>query len=260
MTKKCLLLCFAMQCIQGMKTNSLQKTSVNSWDILHYKTKINLIQEKLFNNISNKVNLIIIGKNLQVKLLKRNRSQCFLMTHYSSLYHIGTTLIPCNNGEISSLEIVEPYIEQRRWSDQKNHFIYRTAERSWYDKEAIQHGLQDLAMCYDTVLTKGTKKTIDLNAKTIALPTLSTKLGLSLDKATPIAIKQVMQFIEKNPKAYDVIYLVVEDITEFNLYKLLLLQHSGILHNICLFYWIHKDHDILSQLPKEVRDYIAQLV
>jgi len=58
--------------------------------------------------------------------------------------------------------------------------------------------------------------------RSIALDALSTQTGFPREKAAPIAIKAVLDFIQENPDAYDVIQLFVKKRSEFDLYKKLL--------------------------------------
>jgi len=273
MTKKWLLLCFVTQLIHNMETD---KTPINSWDIIHHKTKINLTTESL-SNIYTKANLTIIGYNAQRKLLRKNKvvpkskrissTDDIIhpndigktsVTHYI-IFPDGTLIAsPVRNTRL--LQIVEPCIKQRCWSDGKKHPSYKTLYGYWTDKAALECASKDLAKCYDIVLTKGSEKLLPKKKK-IAIPTLSTKVGFPQDKAVPIAVEQVIRFIEAHPEIYDAIYLVVEDMVEFDLYKSLLTQHTKLLHKISLFYWANQDkNNILSWLPGELIYYIVKLI
>jgi hypothetical protein len=96
--------------------------------------------------------------------------------------------------------------------------------------KALQEAKKDLKHCYREILKTFANGYRHPNTKygSIAIQALSIDVGFPRDKAAPIAIASVLDFIQKNPKAYDVIYLVVKKRSDFELYKKLLLKHKRI--------------------------------
>ncbi len=136
--------------------------------------------------------------------------------------------------------------------------------------EAIQAASNDLSMCYREILrimadyyssadnpkARYTRPHPKSNIN-IAIPLLSTDVGFPRDKATPIAIAAILDFLQEYPEGYDNIYLVVKKRSEFTLGKKSLMKYYRPIHAIYL-YWIHKDTEQdISQLPKEIIDSIV---
>lgn len=128
---------------------------------------------------------------------------------------------------------------------------------------AMEANCKDLAMCYNIVLDKGIEVLIEKNIKNIALPMLGADFKckgqcIPQDKAAPVAVKSIVEFIKKNRCAYNTIELFVEEDFEFVLYKLLLMRYCGLTEKICLLDCAHKDFgSCFSLLPREVIQYIG---
>lgn len=262
MTKNILILpLLAITFAHGMEINSLP--AINSWIISYNKTKITLTQETLYN-IKNKVELTVIGTNHQNELLKDQKKRIVFFPYYEVsktcltnyvLFDNGSTVF-AQRGTMPFLQVTEPFITHVSHNS-IYHVVRNIRHFEFKNDQAIKEASKDLTLCYEETLNRGL---LGLNKKSIALPTLSTEVGFPEDKAAPIAVETVIQFI-KNNQHYDDIYLVVKKDSEFNLYKSLLIQHTGLLYKIYLFYWTHKDQEKnLSLLPREIRDYIIQLI
>ncbi len=129
--------------------------------------------------------------------------------------------------------------------------------------QAITEASKDLPLCYTNALTQGLKyfQFNEKKNKNIAFPTLGADVGFPRDKAAPIAIQAVFNFLQDNPNQYESINLFVKKRSEFGLYKKLLMKYYKPISVIYLLYWIHKDAgQNISSLPKELIDYIARLM
>lgn len=171
-------------------------------------------------------------------------------------------------------KIIEPCITQTTLLNGQKTYQYNVVRKNvnsvnhvavltFIDKTAIEEASKDLTQCYNNVLTIPIKCGPLNNCikPTVALPPLGADIGFPRDKAAPIAITTVLKFIIKNPKAYGTIYFYVKKRSDFARYKLLLMQHTGLLYNICLFI-LAREHDsnIVSLLPPEIVHYITQLI
>ena len=183
------------------------------------------------------------------------------------------------NGLIT--KIIEPCILQSFFpNEQKKIYQYNVTRKhknsiiypsynvlTFMDEAAIQEASKDLVECYNDALTSPIKcgalynYTDNKTKATVALPPLGADAGFPRDKAAPIAITTILEWIEKNPNTYETIYFYVKKRSDFTRYKLLLLQHSGLLHKVCLFYCAYIDkNNILVSLPKDIIDYIMKLI
>jgi len=92
---------------------------------------------------------------------------------------------------------------------------------------AIEEAGKDLAACYQEALDIVLKKLLeDKKEKNIAFSTLGADVGFPREKAAPIAVKAIVEFIQHNSGAYDVVELFVKKRFEFALYKELLEKSS----------------------------------
>jgi hypothetical protein len=91
---------------------------------------------------------------------------------------------------------------------------------------AISKASEDLKQCYETSLTTGLEllKNNKSGSKSIALQALSTEVGLSREKAAPIATSTIISFLDKHPNTYNRIELFVKKRSEFKQYKALLTE------------------------------------
>jgi len=129
----------------------------------------------------------------------------------------------------------------------------------------IKEALKDLGLCYRTVLFQGLQELDKKEQRSIALPTLGVEDGDSndfpKDKAAPVAVKSIIEFIKKNRGAYNTIELFVEEDFEFDLYKEFLMSWRRGEENILLLYFAQRDpENICSLLLLDVIHYIAKLI
>jgi len=181
-------------------------------------------------------------------------------------------------------KIIEPCITQTTLLNGQKTYLYNVMRKNVnsvnhvavltsIDKTAIEEASKDLIQCYNNVLTFpiecGTldnhicANKLNNSAKpTVALPPLGADVGFPRDKAAPIAITTVLKFIKNNPNAYGTIYFYVKKRSDFARYKLLLMHHTGVLYNICLFILAHKydKSSVVSIFPQEIVHYITQLI
>lgn len=125
---------------------------------------------------------------------------------------------------------------------------------------AIQEASKDLSLCYTKALIEGLKYFTYSSAKdkNIAFPTLGADVGFPRDKAVPIAIEAIFNFLQDNPNQYNSIHLFVKKRSEFALYKKLLMQRYKPIKVICLLYLMQKDPtQDFSYLPQDVINHIA---
>ena len=96
MIKKLLLLSLSFSCIQTMEFDS--KISTKKYWILPYNnTNIHLTTKSLFN-LYTRVDLTIVGKNAQSKLIKENNNKyqfpIFTVDNIAGAFEVGKTSTP----------------------------------------------------------------------------------------------------------------------------------------------------------------------
>lgn len=91
-------------------------------------------------------------------------------------------------------------------------------------EEAIKHAGNDLHGLYQDALAWGVLQGKALE-KTIAIPTLGTATGFPRDRAAVFAVSAIIDYIKRCSKDYNVIYLVMNEESDFDLYKKLLGAH-----------------------------------
>ena len=109
------------------------------------------------------------------------------------------------------LNIIEPYVR----FDIVDSLLKYTVERLRPDQycenktfnilffcneKAIQEAIKDLSLCYINILERIVLDLSKKKQKNIALPTLSTEVGLPRSKAARIAIKTILEFVKNNIK------------------------------------------------------------
>jgi len=154
------------------------------------------------------------------------------------------------------------YDAKRRLSSGADTFEYF---KYYEGNDAIKEGLQDVRVCYEKVLAYIAERNDKKLAKTVALPTLGvekyTGNVFPKDKAAPVAIQSIIEFIKKNRGAYNTIELFVEEDFEFDLYKEFLMSWRRGEENILLLYFAQRDpENICSLLLLDVIHYIAKLI
>ncbi len=155
-----------------------------------------------------------------------------------------------------------------------NTFVYNVhravpdRDDAYYDlvfqgDEAILEAANDLVLCYDNALTEGLKyfQFETKKNKNIAFPTLGADTGFPRDKAAPIAIATVFEFLQAFPDKYESITFFVKKRSDFALYKKLLMEYYKPIQTICLLYFAHKNSEgIISLLPFDVINHITWLM
>ena len=215
----------------------------NFWSITVGTTKINLNKGNMVNSEDNmlnayadgkkKVAYIVVGKYAQQRayypsnywdsvndcsvaesifFMPEKNNHSYKKNFLDRLYYF-----PQGKDYPICLKVTEPcYI--------RNYYLY-------YDKEDqnMEKMLQNLEVCYQTVLNKISQEKNENLEKSIALPTLGTGHmcynELPADKATPVVVKAILEFVKHNPSAYDCIEFFVNTTSgsyEFDLYKELL--------------------------------------
>jgi hypothetical protein len=173
-----------------------------------------------------------------------------------------TTVIPQSESQ-TIIEIAEPYITSDGYyrdpiSNQlKLRFRYRKTklrkECTFDGQQAITEASKDLAWCYENALMTG------IIYKNIAIPTLGADVGFPREKAAPIALTEITDFIRAfHPHTYNRIELVVKKWSEFTAYKKFLIDCWI---EPCLLILAHTDKDhFLYHVPREIIDFILLLM
>ncbi|HEX4068567.1 MAG TPA: hypothetical protein VHX42_00560 [Candidatus Babeliales bacterium] len=230
---------------------------VNQWSITLYDTKINLIKG-FIGDAGDRVSAIIVGRNQQQTLREpslgdiQDVGQCY---SGQSIYKKSKddesasdddTYKPYEHADYSSKDdttkiwkrateikvaativaIIEPRIMKTNSFDSEYNTIevpYYINRKSCWDgaegTKAIEEAIKDLKMCYEKILDRLVKSG---DKKSIALQALSTEIGFPREKAAPIAVKTIVEFIKNNSGAYAEIEMFVKKRSEFDLYKNLL--------------------------------------
>ncbi len=155
-----------------------------------------------------------------------------------------------------------------------NTFVYNVhravpdRDDAYYDlvfqgDEAIQEASKDLILCYNNALTEGLKyfQSEAKKNRSLTFPTLGADTGFPRDKAAPIAIATVFEFIQEHPDEYESITFFVKKRSDFALYKKLLMEYYKPIQTICLLYFAHKNNEtIISLLPFNVINHITWLM
>lgn len=89
----------------------------------------------------------------------------------------------------------------------------------YFGDEAIEQASNDLALCYNNILSVGLEKIYNKKGISIAIPALATAVDFPREKAVLAAIPAILKFVKNNPDAYDSIELFVKKRSEFALYK-----------------------------------------
>jgi len=98
---------------------------------------------------------------------------------------------------------------------------------TYREATAMTQALKCLGVSYDNAL-KTSKLMLNkkkIHNSSIALQNLSTETGIPRHKASPIAVKAIVEFIKNNPTDYNRIELFVSKHSEFQQYKTLLEQN-----------------------------------
>lgn len=149
------------------------------------------------------------------------------------------------------------YDEQRTTLTFKAQLDFHTHDGYSYSciatgEKAVQEASKDLKNCYDLILNHKISPGI-----IFAIDALSTEVGIPREIAAPIAIKTILDFIDKNSKTFDRIELFVKKHSEFKMYKQLLLKPFA--QKSYLFLNAAKNNPHIFMLPQEIIKYILQL-
>ena len=128
-----------------------------------------------------------------------------------------------------AIEVIEPLLFTSQYSGEYYYYAEKKVldHKNWFygikqfGVEAIEDASHDLALCYERVLTTGLLLDKE-KKKSIALPTLGTAVDFPREKAAPIAVKTILNFVKNNPKAYSRIELFVKKRSDLVLYRTLL--------------------------------------
>jgi hypothetical protein len=173
-----------------------------------------------------------------------------------------TQVVPQQKGQ-KIVGVTEPYITLDGWyQDHLTNqlvpcFRYRKTksrkELTLYKEEAIAEASKDLRWCYENALMTGIIHT------SVAISTLSADIGFPREKAVPIALTEIINFIRNYaPRIYDRVELVVKKRSEFAAYKKILIDYW---QKPCLLILAHKDENhFLHNVPREILDSILQLM
>jgi len=92
-------------------------------------------------------------------------------------------------------------------------YVIHTVGPIWQGGEYNEE--ENLASCYKNSL----KLAVENNIKSIAFPSISTGVyGFPIEKAAPIALKEVKNFLEKNKAIEQVIFVLFSE-TDFQIYQ-----------------------------------------
>ena len=124
--------------------------------------------------------------------------------------------------QMNLLSVVEPCVWIKEYNfGQAGKYFYMVNRAGVEDKdtyrgsEAINAALGDMEVCYKNVLSLCRAKQETKDRIYIALPFL--EVGIPMEKAAPIVVKSIVDFIRTCPHAYSVIYLLT---TKNKLYRL----------------------------------------
>lgn len=277
MKSMALLLCISFFCMNGMDTNVLQKKSTNSWSMIYKGQKINVLQQSLAEVINE------LGDNIkdnkthtkypyhltdplwqQYQQQSPQKMSCFIIHYYndpsffthfyqnspihsypicSSFHHHGNTVTIKTANHI--LETQYHFIQQQECLTARKVKTSSVQLKDEY-KKILYKNLKNSTR-------NSLQKNLPYHSLNIDFRYPDTKLVLS-------GIKFILKLISKESDLYGTINFFVNSPVDFAWYKTVLFEQTGLLHRICLFYWMHKNHDNLSQLPQEIRDYIVKLI
>jgi hypothetical protein len=269
------------------------------WSITFGNTTINLNKENMFDiyvDAEKKVDIIVIGQYQREQCggirtggnvigscygvsgvyfkTKKENNNCRVVTWNSHVKPVLWYFPKPDNMHI--LEVSEPIFY---WYNGWHYRRLRLNDQGYCDldengrfKEDLYQGDQmvveackDLSFCYKNALAKGLKLLNGKKYKSIALSALSTEYkdkreSIPQEKAAPVAMQAIFEYIKNNPHAYDRIELFVQKKCAFDLYKELLMQQRG-KENILLLYCAQDHCDtIFSSLPRDVIHYISRLL
>jgi hypothetical protein len=286
--------------IVSIFTASIHGMETNFWTVTYRGTKIN-VNKGCISDVGDKVDAMVLGENQQMRdhsanvgeILER-KSIANPPIAYRYKQDIGDVSdddsyqpFPypgeekCCNFLKKSVNclvffVIEPCIRQ----GSNKVFLYSVnrphqGRKEIYDcclfegDNAIKEATKDLIFCYKEAFVVVEKELIDEVEKSIAFAALSADTGFPREKAASIAVKTILEYIQNNPSAYDRVELFVTKRCEFAWYKLLLMDHCGLIYKICLLACAHISHCTnayrdpeypLSLLPRELIHYIANLI
>lgn len=269
---------------------------IDHFSIKLYGTTINVSKESLYN-IADKVDICIVGRHQQqllnysiftkfyypgtqdpsdinILFYKNKNDESDSDDDICNLFEEENRSKICKNvkqKEVTStiIKIAEPYISLDGWyrdpftntlmprccyKVMKQNVILRLfQEKTFYENQALIEASKDLAWCYENAFMKG------IICKSIAFPTLSAGMGFPRDKAAPIALTAIINFLRNYaPYIYDRIELVVKKRSEFAAYKKFLIDYW---QKPCLLILAHQDEDhFLHNAPREIIDFILRLM
>lgn len=273
--------------IHGMQDNNFSITS--------YETIINLT--KGFLSKAN-VDIIVVGKHQQRTLQKtfiqfQHDKYDYAMYEkqpeydsdsnddtYTAHNHIQQNQLwkHAHKKTLNNLvmAITEPRIVQFQYHDQTlnkliigpmhhNNHQNTKIDNSYLGHEtenirAIETASKDLIVCYQNALRDGLLNLGKKKEKSIAFPPLSADVGFPRDKAAPIAVATILEFIKNNPYQYNRIELFVKKRSDYKRYEELLKNHYMKMQKALLLYYRQHNYIDFNLLPREVQSIILMLM
>lgn len=252
----------------------------NTWSITAYGTNINLYKRDILDHYADenkKIDIVIVvgqykqeelgetpiggslpGKCWQQQTVRFTPKQDSI--NYQKARTCGWDFPQREN--IQFLVVTEPRVFNQPGEDSK----YWFNDSECYTKEvAITESCKSLLHCYNAVLNVGIELQKEKSIKNIALPMLGADsqyehARMFKKDVIPIAVNSLIKLLKHKRGAYSNLEFFVEDDSDFDLCKELLMQWNG-QENVLLLYFAQKDFDnIISSLPRELINYIGKLI
>lgn len=141
------------------------------------------------------------------------------------------------------ISVLEPRIMFRHYRDkQKGEFVngaHYFAHRKFLDgdhddeyveldgDEAITQALKDLGFGYKQALNGAWENIGDKEHKSVALSALGIDVGIPREKAAPVVVETIVEFVQNNPEKFALIHLFLKRQSDFDRYRDLLEKACG---------------------------------
>ena len=189
---------------------------INTHEYMINGTKIH-VQKGCVVDVDGNVDAIIVGRNQQKLLGFKSDINCGI-TLENTIYlkdHQTNNILLLNGFESKILAVEEPVIicENGKYSfkDQRferGFFANTISYKTLHGDKALARAKRKLELCYDSILNIAP----GFLCKSIALPALGVPVGFPGKEAAEIAVKSIIEFLEKNPEKYQEIqFFVTED-------------------------------------------------
>ena len=220
-------------------TQAMEEVNPNSWSITLHGTKINL-NKGFIGDADDRVDVIVLGRKQQETLIEPWRHIKGVRYEWLPKNAPFPTIMKKHQDDESdsdddTYKIFDPNALQEKELWKRASEINSKCETVRIPEPTIVQRNNDvfedllvsLETCYKDILTAIIEELDDIKQRKIAIPALSTEVGFPREKAAPIAIKAIVEFIQNNPNAYAVIELFVKKRSEFKLYQELLEQSAA---------------------------------